>query len=87
MGTVHLAFLWMRSLQAEIAAEKQKIENWRQENVRRRFNYTPFMFNILQLLVSGTTMHVRVMPPLPYCPFHATHLLPARLLHGSPQCH
>ena len=38
------------SARSEIAEEEHKWRKWKVENVRRRFNYIPFIFNLLKVL-------------------------------------
>jgi hypothetical protein len=43
-------FARIRSAQARLAAAAEQHAAWRDENVRRRHNYIPFIFNFLRLL-------------------------------------
>ena len=40
-------------LEAEIASEDAKAARWKQENVRRRHNYVPFLVNLLKELAAA----------------------------------
>ena len=40
-------------LEAEIASEEAKAARWKQENVRRRHNYVPFLVNLLKELAAA----------------------------------
>ena len=41
-----------RELSSAVAAEQRKRQRWRDENIRRRTDYTPFAFNLLKALAA-----------------------------------
>jgi ubiquitin carboxyl-terminal hydrolase L5 len=43
-------------LQEALAAERAKHRAWRDENVRRKHNYVPFLFNLLKLMAARGEM-------------------------------
>lgn len=40
----------MCRIENELAEEQAKHDRWHKENIRRRHNYFPFIFNMLRLL-------------------------------------
>jgi len=46
-GTRHLQ---LQELKNRLASEEQKFQRWHDDNLRRRNNYIPFVFNILRIL-------------------------------------
>lgn len=48
-------------LKQDLAEEKRKHENWKQENIRRKHNYVPFLVNMLKVLANNGQLE-RMMP-------------------------
>ena len=38
----------LENLRNKLAMEEEKFKSWREENIRRRHNYVPFIMNLLQ---------------------------------------
>jgi len=50
MGDLQMLNDKIEQLHLQIVDETSKHENWKKENVRRRHNYVPFLFNLLKIL-------------------------------------
>ncbi len=42
----------LERLRSQLASEDEKFRSWKEENIRRRFNYVPFIMGMLKTLAA-----------------------------------